>query len=226
MNVKFLGTGGAFDVGYGNASMTIDMDQRILVDCGPSVYPTLISKGLMESIDLLLLTHLHGDHVGSLFQMVYYFRLFLNRHLTIGVATREFGDEVNVLLKAMNVSEGYYNLVPLEEIEGVESIETTGKHSRGVTSFAYVFRDDQSTVYYSGDLGDLDVTRAFLDSADHKDLTVFHEMSHAPSSAHVHYSKLGELLERARIYAYHLDPEKIPEDNRVPLVQDHPELLW
>jgi len=66
MNVKFLGTGGAFDVGYGNASMTIDMGQRILVDCGPSVYPSLISKQLMESIDILLLTHLHGDHFAGI----------------------------------------------------------------------------------------------------------------------------------------------------------------
>jgi len=226
MNVKFLGTGGAFDVGYGNASMTIDMDRRILVDCGPSVYPTLINKQLMESIDMLLLTHLHGDHVGSLFQVVYYFKLFLNRHLTIAYATPQFRDEIIALLKAMNVSKSYFDLVPIKEVEGVEFIETTGKHSSGVTSFAYIFRDGQSTVYYSGDLGDIDVTKTFLDSAEHKNLTIFHEMSHAHSSAHVHYSELGGLLDRAEIYAYHLDPKKIPADNKVPLVQDHPELLW
>lgn len=226
MKVKFLGTGGAFDYEYGSSAMTIDLEQRILVDCGPSIYPQLMRKGLMDSIDLLVITHLHGDHIGSVFQMVYYLKHYLNRVLRIACATEKFRQEIEALLAAMQISQDYYRLVPLAEIKGVEAIETTGRHAENVTSFSYIFTHDGQTVFYSGDLGDIGVLSSFLDSVDAGRLTVFHEMSATRNRAHTYYSDLCDLLGRADIYAYHLNPEQIPQDNKVPLVQNHPELLW
>jgi|GEM_PF-5625027 len=75
MNCKFIGTGGALDYQFGNASMIIDLPTRVLVDCGPSIYPKLMEKNLLETFDYLLLTHLHGDHVGSIFQVQALYRV-------------------------------------------------------------------------------------------------------------------------------------------------------
>ena len=226
MEIKFLGTGGAFDYEYGNSALTVDMNDRILLDCGPSVFPSLMEKKIIGTIDYLLLTHLHGDHVGSLFQIAYYFKIFLNRKLKILVATEQFKAEITVLLNALGVPSEAYQLMGLNTVSGISAIETTGKHAKNVTSFGYVFRDDDATVFYSGDLGDIAVTKHFLENCDDENLTVFHEMNWGESSAHTHYSELGPLQKYASIFAYHLNPSLEPEENTVPLVHSHPEYLW
>lgn len=226
MDVKFLGTGGAFDYEYGSSALTVDMADRILVDCGPSVFPRLMEKKIIETVDYVLLTHLHGDHVGSLFQMAFYFKIVLNRKLGILYATPRFKDEIISLLSSLGVPNEAYELIELGSISGISHIETTGKHAKNTTSFGYVFKDDNSTVYYSGDLGDVTVTRDFLESCKDENLTVFHEMQFGNSPAHTGYSELGELLKYAPIFAYHLSPGNIPKDNTVPLVYNHPEYLW
>ena len=226
MQIKFLGTGGAFDYEYGNSALTVDMDQRILLDCGPSVFPSLMEKKLIKTIDYLLLTHLHGDHVGSLFQIAYYFKIFLNRKLKILVATTQFRAEIIALLNSLGVPDQAYELLDLNAVSGIIAIETTGKHAKNVTSFGYVFRHNNTTVYYSGDLGDVSVSRDFLQNCTDKNLTVFHEMSWNKGPAHTSYDELGQLLKYAPIFAYHLNPNLEPKDNTVPLVHSHPEYLW
>jgi len=81
MRVIFLGTGDAFcGAGRGNSSLLIETagdvaasgapparQNRILLDCGATVPQALRRRGVMPSaIDLVLVTHLHGDHVAGL----------------------------------------------------------------------------------------------------------------------------------------------------------------
>ncbi len=67
MNIKFLGTGGAFQTEKGNSAAIVTLnDKNILIDCGFTTFQTLQEKNLTGSIDYILITHLHGDHVGSL----------------------------------------------------------------------------------------------------------------------------------------------------------------
>lgn len=74
MELHLLGTGSpAVDPSrYGPAALVRASEgARILVDCGSGVTQRLVSAGTPGSkIDLLLLTHLHSDHVVDLFQFV------------------------------------------------------------------------------------------------------------------------------------------------------------
>ncbi|MAT81432.1 MAG: MBL fold metallo-hydrolase [Phycisphaerae bacterium] len=74
MELHLLGTGcPAVDPDrMGPAALVRSSDgARILVDCGSGVSQRLVSAGTPGAdIDLLLLTHLHSDHVVDLFQLV------------------------------------------------------------------------------------------------------------------------------------------------------------
>ncbi|MCC5968296.1 MAG: ribonuclease Z [Natronohydrobacter sp.] len=225
MDLKFLGTGGAYDVAYGNSAATIDLDQRILIDCGPSVFPALLENGLIDTIDALLLTHLHGDHSGGLFQLAFFLNRKLGRRLRIACPSDAFAQQIRGLLRAFGVPDDFCDVLPLDALGGVSAIETTGRHAPGLTSFAYVFEQGAQVIFYSGDLGDVSVAERFLATED-RIVTVFHDMTEARTPAHAHYSAVETLLGRAQVFAYHLDPRAIPAENRVPLVQNHPEFLW
>lgn len=67
--VKCLGSGDAFGSGgRNNTSFYISgHNNGILLDCGASTLIALKREGLsMDNIDIILITHLHGDHFGGL----------------------------------------------------------------------------------------------------------------------------------------------------------------
>ena len=68
IEVLFLGTGDAFGSGgrLHTAALLQSASTRVLVDCGPSTLAALRREGIHPgSIDVILITHLHGDHFGG-----------------------------------------------------------------------------------------------------------------------------------------------------------------
>jgi ribonuclease BN (tRNA processing enzyme) len=226
MSYKFLGTGGAFDYQFGSASMMIDMPARILVDCGPSIYPKLMDEGLLETIDYLLLTHLHGDHVGSIFQFLHERKKRGQPKLKIITPNQKFGSEVKNFLNSINTDPSLYEIDSLNMVPGIEAIDTTNKHGEGVTSFAYIFRLEKEVVYYSGDLGDISVTLKAIELENPQTLTIFHDTCFNKNRTHTYYKDLEVLLEDYNVYGYHLNPQDAPSDNLIPLVNDNSDFLF
>lgn len=69
MEVRFLGCGDAFGSGgrFNTCFMVTAADTRFLIDCGASSMIAINRFGVdPNSIDAILLTHLHGDHFGGL----------------------------------------------------------------------------------------------------------------------------------------------------------------
>jgi ribonuclease BN (tRNA processing enzyme) len=69
MQLRFIGCGDAF--GSGGRSNTCfhvtGAHVNFLIDCGASSLPALKQQGIAcEDIDLILITHFHGDHFGGL----------------------------------------------------------------------------------------------------------------------------------------------------------------
>jgi len=134
MQTKFLGTGGVFDYKLGNSSLTIDCGSRVLIDCGPLIFPRLVDLSIAGSIDYLLLTHLHGDHIGSIFQLAFYTAGTFGHPLRILYATDEFKMEIEALLKAQGVPVTHFEMHALETVKAIRAFDTTNKHAEGVTS--------------------------------------------------------------------------------------------
>ncbi len=68
MRVITLGTGDAFGAAgrFHSAVVVQAGNSRALVDCGPCILPALYRSRIPpEDIDFILVTHLHGDHVGG-----------------------------------------------------------------------------------------------------------------------------------------------------------------
>src|SRR5260370_38155645 len=69
VTVTLLGTGDAF-ASYGRSQSGYLIDApggRILMEAGPGLLPALKSNRIpTDSFDLLLISHLHGDHFGGL----------------------------------------------------------------------------------------------------------------------------------------------------------------
>jgi ribonuclease BN (tRNA processing enzyme) len=65
----FLGTGDAFSAGGRNQAAILIRHPEIsfLLDCGATTLPAVNSRQLsLEPLDCILISHLHGDHIGGL----------------------------------------------------------------------------------------------------------------------------------------------------------------
>ncbi|WP_156337282.1 MBL fold metallo-hydrolase, partial [Paenibacillus dakarensis] len=73
LHLQMLGTGGAFAKNYfNNNALIFDEDFTLLLDCGVTAPRALHQLGRsFESIDAVLITHIHADHVGGLEEMAF-----------------------------------------------------------------------------------------------------------------------------------------------------------
>lgn len=227
MEIKFLGTGGAFDFEYGNSSAFITLNnERILLDCGNSVYSTLRRKKLINVFDYLLITHLHDDHCGSLSSIILHRMIFNKKKLKLLYPQQKFREELtNFLSHSLNDVEKYVEFVPFGEFPGIGFLNTFGKHLPWMQTYGYYFEDEGNRLVYSGDLGNADFIFSQLKKLVPKKTTVFHDISFEQNKAHTYYHELMKNSRDWQIFGYHCDPSQNPGDNTIPLVQNKPELV-
>jgi ribonuclease BN (tRNA processing enzyme) len=69
VDVRFVGTGDAFGSGgrWQTCIRVTSGDQALLVDCGATSLAALRAQGIdPQAVDVVAVTHLHGDHFGGL----------------------------------------------------------------------------------------------------------------------------------------------------------------
>jgi len=229
MKFTFLGTGGAFDVAYGNSAALVEFrGHSILLDCGFTIYPTLRQHQLTRSVQYILLTHLHNDHTGSLANVLLHCHYFnTNCRPTILYPDDDFRDELYEFLRLqVQKPEKYADFIPLSELPGITALDTYGQHAERLQTYAYIFEENGERMVYSGDLGQPDALFAYLRGMPPKATTVFHDITFSEqNSAHTYYKKLIPLSKDYHIFGYHCDPSQNPKDNPLRLVYHQPELM-
>jgi Metallo-beta-lactamase superfamily len=228
--IKFVGTGGAFETAYGNSAAIVTQgDLRLLIDCGHAIFPRLVMHGLAGTIDGVLITHLHDDHVGSLSSFILYYQLVLQRErLKIYVPTAALQGLLQGLLAySLGDVSARVDFRPIHELPGVGFVDTFGKHVPGMHTYAYYFRQAAHTIVYSGDNGDPDYLLAQIEALQLPAPIVFHEVFfHFRLASHAYYQDLMRLSSTYPIFGYHCDPAYAPADSTLPLVAQFPELNY
>ncbi|WP_347159682.1 MBL fold metallo-hydrolase [Pontibacter chitinilyticus] len=228
MQIKFLGTGGAFDTDYLNSAALLEFRGiQLLIDCGFTVFPTLVKKNLVHKVDHILLTHLHNDHSGSLANLLLYKRIIEKSPLPVILyPSEQFKQQLYRFLEIqLKDPDLYADFVPLEQFEGINFVDTYGQHSEGLQTYAYIF-DNDYRIAYSGDLARPEALFDRLQRMPEKKTCVFHDITFsAENTSHTYYKKLLPYMNGMQIYGYHCDPTQSPADNPIRLVFYEHDLL-
>jgi ribonuclease BN (tRNA processing enzyme) len=221
MQIKFLGTGGAFDTDYRNSAALLEFRGiNLLIDCGFTVFPTLVEKHLVQQVDHIILTHLHNDHCGSLANLLLYKSIIeKSKRPIILYPSEQFKQQLYLFLQIqVKEPEKYAEFVPLDQVEGIIAIDTYGQHSEGLQTYAYIF-DNEKRIVYSGDVGKPEAIFERLERLPEKKTCVFHDITfNAENTGHTYYKKLLPYMNGIDLYGYHCDPTKSPDDNPIRLV--------
>ena len=224
--IKFAGTGGVYDYELGNSSAIVKTTKgNVLIDCGYSTFIDLSKKGAIDSIDYLLITHIHGDHAGGLHPCVLHWANRRGVKIKIICPTESYEAELRHYMQIFLLDvDKYVEFVPISEFGEIGFVDTKDRHVKGIQSFAYYFNLGDQFLYYSGDLGDINATRELLEKIEHPNIVVFHEVVFIRRDVHVYYKDLEDLADEYSVFAYHCNPADAPEDCRLRFVENYPEL--
>lgn len=191
-----------------------------MIDCGFTVFPTLVEKNLIQKVDHIILTHLHNDHCGSLANLLLYKNIVeKSPRPVILYPSEQFKQQLYQFLQIqVKDPDKYAEFVPLDQVEGIIPIDTYGQHAEGTQSYAYIF-DNGNRIVYSGDLSKPEVLFERLERLPEKRTCVFHDITFSPeNTGHTYYKKLLPYMNGIEMFGYHCDAAQNPHDNPIRLV--------
>lgn len=237
LQLIMLGTGNAFAKKYYNNNSIWRTDHfTLLVDCGITAPWSLYKLGLsMDELDGVLITHLHGDHVGGLeelaFQFTYRFRrkpkLFISQELVEPLWEHclkagmedEHHRSLDDYFQVHELEEGIPHQIA-DHLE-VEIIRTD--HIPGKISYSLLINRD---IFYSADMRfDPELLRRLIDERGVR--LIFHDCQlRGPGTVH---ATLDELLSlpakiQQKIILMHYDDDMeayIGKTGPMPFIKQH-----
>ncbi len=151
MFLKFLGKGSAMNPALGNTSAYFTLGKCLyLIDCGWSVFERLIEAEDLSRYDIMvLLTHLHADHVGSLGTLIAY----QNKLQKKEIALYHPEESLVELLGLMGVRPKDYDHISGKELNheafSLKAVEVP--HTDTMTCYGFFLEVEGKQIFYSGD---------------------------------------------------------------------------
>lgn len=210
MRLTVVGSGDAFGSGGRfNTCFMVETDRVVLIDCGASSPVALRARGIdPNTIDGVILSHLHGDHFGGLPFLLLDAQLPSRRQRPLTIAgppgTR---DRINAALEVFFPRSTTMTWrFPLDVVEitpgepadiiGLKVRTTEVIHQSGAPSTAVRLSDGRRTLAYSGDT---EWTDALFPVADGADLFICecYELAR-PTTGHMSWNHLQARLPMLR----------------------------
>lgn len=192
MKLNFLGCGSAFNPLDGNTSAYFTIGRKLyIVDVGESVFLKLYEKDLLRQYDeiLILITHLHADHVGSLPSLISYVYYVLGK--TVMVMHPDPG--LWQLLDLMGIDRTAYHRLECHALEdGKLNINAVPvRHADDMRCYGYVIECDGESIYYSGD--SYEIPESILQKFRNREINRIYQDTAEFSSGHRSHCPLEEL---------------------------------
>ncbi len=218
MELRFLGRGAAFHPSEGNTAAFLTENSRmLLVDCGETVFETLLRLDLLRDVKELsvAVSHLHSDHCGSLGSLAAYCHYRLGFPLTVLLPDKAHGtyiEDLKCLLRLYGALK-HCVLLPARDLKPFKGFSSLcyvpTVHSPGMECFSLVFETPGGGVFYSADTCSTLGLEAFLkDHPSPEALYMEASDREYPNSVHLSLRQLGEAIApelRPRTFLMHLN---------------------
>ena len=212
IKVTLLGTGvGIPQPGRSQSAILVETEKPLLLDCGAGTLLRLDQAGIdVENLDVVLLTHLHLDHVSDLLALANarYLRRLPGLEVYGPVGTAAWLKTLHSAfpnLEKMEVTA--HEVRPMDDfsVQGFDIFAEEAKHS--VTALAYRIEAEEKVLVYSGDTEPSQRVAALAEGAD----LLIHECSFPEPfdvTNHTTPKKLGRLLKNVgRVVLTHFYPQ-------------------
>lgn len=177
MKIKFLGTGSAQTSlnRFHSSFLITSSNYNLLVDCGDGILRSILNQKIdFNSIDSILISHFHADHFSSLPSLLTQMKLLSRKNdLTIFVHSSEkifledfifhsylfreiMSFDLNVISfneeSEINADENFSFISKLNS--HLDKYKKYDQQNRlGFTSLSFLFKDDENSIIFSGDVG-------------------------------------------------------------------------
>ncbi len=157
MRVDFLGTGAGNFRGTRRQPGSTLFDS-VLLDCGAGTTGRLHDAGRFDSVDAVLISHLHSDHIAGLFDLFLHTLISRRtRPLTV-VSPPGLGEILRAVFAAKGTVVPPSELYPFRLVEGEQLELEIGRWKvrsvlldHTVVNLGYLLQSDGTSVFYSGD---------------------------------------------------------------------------
>lgn len=225
MELKFLGRGSAFNPQEGNTSAYfIEDDQLFLIDCGESVFESIIAKKLLnETLKInLMITHTHSDHIGSLGSLVMY--SFYKLHQSINIILpndSNYLSSIENLLNIFGCEKSMYNFVledqynnKYQQFQKINYVKTT--HTSNLECYSIIFQTSAGIVYYSGDTNNIDFIQSLVDNNELIDkMYIETTTENYLGNVHIYVKNLEKIIPsnlKNKVYCMHINNNECMEE--------------
>ena len=212
MELNFIGIGGAFNTELGSNAAYIKEDNKILfIDFGLDTFEKVVKHKLIDDVNevYVLLTHLHGDHVGGLPTFIQYSYICFNKRVKLINNSESFTNEVQKLLKITAVQETNYGFVDINTLPFSFKVRlrlTT--HTPLLECYSIIFVEEQGKTLYTSDSNDIEYLKQAID--DSTFTKIYTEVGETPS-VHTDYKEL-KLLDKSKLVLMHIESMKLYEE--------------
>ncbi|HMN24635.1 MAG TPA: MBL fold metallo-hydrolase [Ignavibacteriaceae bacterium] len=222
MNIKFLGTGSGVTLlhRFHSSFLITSSNYNLLVDCGDGISKAILSQNIeYNSIDSILISHFHADHYSGLPSLITQMKIDKRKKdISIFVHSSEKDFLEDFILHSYLFKERMtfdLRIVPFNEeneiiinnkfrfVSKINShLNKYKKHNKenklGCVSLSFLFKDDENSCIYTGDVADV------ADLGEELDLFLFNQKVDWFISEVTHIS-LNSLI----TVLQNLDPRKI-----------------
>ena len=178
MKIKIIGADAAFDGLNTSFYFRDDSGRGVLVDCGFTVFPELNRLGMLNDIDVCLISHPHADHTGSLTKLAAWNSIMKQQKLIVG------GHEwIPELFRVQGIAPDNY--IPLSDDDSLNLKMIKNDHIRahGYNNALYI----ADKILYSGDTDENLLLTEYAQGAK----IIFHEAMIRKTDVHITLDELA-----------------------------------